>query len=154
MDGDAERHRGSDGARVEHLGAEGRQLARLVEADVTDELRIGDDPRVRRQHPVDVRPDLDRVDMKRGAEQRRGVVGASAPERGGHAVRVRTHEASHHRHSARMDHRCDESARILADRLRLRYGLPEPIVGAHDVPRVHVLGRDPHATEGGSNDQG
>ena len=47
------------GLRVNHLGAEVRQLHRLVVGERVDHRGIGHAPRIGRQHAVDVRPDVD-----------------------------------------------------------------------------------------------
>ena len=65
---------GCDRVRVQHLRAERRELRRLVEADPLDELRAVDDARIGGEHAVDVGPDLDRLRLQRGADQRRAVV--------------------------------------------------------------------------------
>jgi hypothetical protein len=69
-----------DGARVEHLGAEVRQLEGLFEAQRRQHARRRRDPRVGGRDAVDVGPDLEQPRVERLGEQGGGVVGAAAAE--------------------------------------------------------------------------
>ena len=82
-------HRG----RIDHLGAEVRELEQLVVGQSRQRERGLDPTRIRRQHAVDVGPDLDPLGTEGHAEERRRVVGAAAPERRGLAVEGRADEA-------------------------------------------------------------
>ena len=58
---DTEAHRRRDGARMQDLGAERRQFARLVEPDPLDHDCIRHDSRIRGQHAIDISPYLYRL---------------------------------------------------------------------------------------------
>ena len=77
-DGNAALHRRCDGARMQHLCTERRELGGFVEAYLRDQFRALHDPRIRRQHPIDVGPDLDRVRAERGPDERGTVIGSAA----------------------------------------------------------------------------
>src|SRR5215203_6102870 len=70
-------NRRGDRARVQHLRAERGELGRFVEAYLLDQAGVGHHPRVGGQHAVDVRPDLDGLGAKGGAEQCRAVVAST-----------------------------------------------------------------------------
>jgi hypothetical protein len=67
-DRDLPRDRGLHRARVEHLGAEVRELAGLVVAHRVEHHGLGHAPRIGREHPVDVGPDDDLGGVEEGAE--------------------------------------------------------------------------------------
>ena len=73
-------HRGVDGHRMQHLRAERGELRGLVEADALEQPRAVDDARVRREHAVDVGPDLDCFRLQCRADQGRAVIRSAAAE--------------------------------------------------------------------------
>jgi hypothetical protein len=111
---DVLRHRGEDGAGMQHLRAEIRQLRRLGKRELRDEHRIGDDPRVGGQHPVHVGPDLNFFDVQARAEDRRRIVRSAPPERCRHAGGGRADESAQHRHFAGGGPRRDQFLRPAA----------------------------------------
>ena len=100
-DRDVLRDRRQDRARVQHLRAEVRQLGRLGERQLRHQARrLGTTRGIGGQHPVDVGPDLNLVDIEAGAEDGGRVVRSAAAERGRHAVGGRADESAQHRHLA------------------------------------------------------
>ncbi len=84
-DGDVFLYRGKNRRGVKNFGAEVGELGGLLKADVADAEGVGADARVRGHDAVDVGPDFDGAGEECFAEQRGGVVGAAAAERGGDA---------------------------------------------------------------------
>ena len=70
-----------DGARLEHLRAEARELEHLVVGDARELSRVGHDVRVGGVHAVDIGVDLAHVRLQRRRQRDRGEVGAAPPER-------------------------------------------------------------------------
>ena len=62
-------HGRRDGCRMQYLGAEAGELAGLIEANLFDRAGRWHHSRIRRQHAVDVGPDLDRAGLQRGANE-------------------------------------------------------------------------------------
>ena len=83
-----------DRRRVQHLGAEIRQLRRLGKRQVRHDLRVGDDARIGRQHAVHVGPDLNLARAEAGADDRGRKIGAASAQRGGDAARRSADEAA------------------------------------------------------------
>ena len=81
--GNAQAHGRRDGARMQHLRAERRQLRRLVEPDMLDELGGLHHARIGGEHPVHVGPDLDGVGS---AARRRTATRCSRCRRGPRVV--------------------------------------------------------------------
>ncbi len=81
---DGRRH----GLRMDHLGAEVRQLHRLVVRQRVDDLWLRHAARIGRQHAVDVGPDVDLAGIEQRAEDRGGEVAAVAAQRGLHAAAI------------------------------------------------------------------
>ena len=78
--------RREDGARVQHLRAEVRELGRLVEREaLRHDARVRHQARIAGEHAVDVGPDLDLGGAERSAEERGRVVRPAAAERRGDA---------------------------------------------------------------------
>ena len=92
-DGDVAPDRRRHGLRMDHLGAEVRQLHGLVVRQRVDHLRVRHAARIGRQHAVDVGPDVNLGGIQQRAEDRGGEVAAVAPERGLHAARIGGDEA-------------------------------------------------------------
>ncbi len=92
-DGDAALDRRRHGLRMDDLGAEVRELHRLVVGERVDHRGIGHAARIGRQHAVDVGPDVDLAGREQRAEDRGGEVAAVAAERGRHAAPVDGDEA-------------------------------------------------------------
>ena len=80
--------RGRHGLRMDDLGAEIRELHGLVVRQGIDDRRFGHEPRIGRQHAVDVGPDHDLRRVEQRAEDRRGEVAAVTPEGGLQTLRV------------------------------------------------------------------
>src|SRR3954471_1859214 len=70
-----------DGTRLQHLRARRRELQHLVVAHHVDLARTRDDPRIGREHPVDVGVDLTDVGADRAGHRDGGEVGSTAAER-------------------------------------------------------------------------
>jgi len=64
------------GLRVDHLGSEVRELNGLVVRQLIDDLCVRHQPRVGRQHAVDVGPDDDFRRVEQGAEDGAGEITA------------------------------------------------------------------------------
>ena len=77
---------------MDDLGAEVREFHRLVVRQLIDDLGIRHQPRVRRQHPVDIRPDDDLGGMQQRAEDGAREITAVAAEGGLHPGRGGRHE--------------------------------------------------------------
>ena len=99
--GVADAHRDSlarSPARASAGGGPARRSTRAPRPPPTEirsrTARLRDDPRVRRHHSVDVRPDLDERRVQAGAEDRGAVVGAAAAEHRRLAARRRADEAA------------------------------------------------------------
>ncbi|MCW0465391.1 hypothetical protein NB705_002464 [Xanthomonas sacchari] len=84
------------GLRMHHLGAEIGQFAGFVVAERFQLHRFGHDPRVRREHAVDVGPDVQLGGVEQRGEDRAGVVAAVAAEGGDAAGAVAGDEAGDH----------------------------------------------------------
>ena len=89
---DPDRDRSADGGRhglrMDDLGAEIGELHRLVIGQRIDDLCVGDPPGIRRQHAIDIRPDVDRLGIEQCPEDRGGEIAAVAPEGGLHTARI------------------------------------------------------------------
>ncbi len=92
-----------DGADLQHLGAEARQLQHLVVGDARQLARRGHDVRVGGVDPVDVGENLAGVGLKRGGDRHRRRVGAAASQRGDVAVVVGALESRDHRDLALVE---------------------------------------------------
>ena len=68
---------------MQYLGSEVGQFGGLFKADDLDATRVGTNPRVGSLHAVDIGPDLDALGVQSRAHQRRGKIGAAAPNRRG-----------------------------------------------------------------------
>jgi hypothetical protein len=110
-DRDVGGHRGENRAGMEDLGAEVRQLRRLRKRQPRDDGGMVHHSRIRREHAVDIGPDLDlaafepaagwtREAVQRGTHQRTGIVRPSPSERRRRAGRGAADEAAKHRHAA------------------------------------------------------
>ena len=66
---------------MNHLGAEVRELHRLLVRERVDDRRVGNEARIGAQHAVDVGPDVDLVGVEQVADDRRGEIAAVASER-------------------------------------------------------------------------
>ena len=71
-------HRRRDRVRMQNFRAKRRKLGRFIEPDLLDQQRAVYDARIRREHSVDVGPDLDRIGVQRGADQRSAIVRSAA----------------------------------------------------------------------------
>ena len=100
QDRDPLRDRRRDRRRVQHLGAEVRQLHRLFVGHLRQHERRRHDPRIGAQDAVDVGPDFDHRRADRGADDRRAVVGSVAADRRRLAVLGGADEAGDDRHDA------------------------------------------------------
>ena len=89
---DPDRDRSADrrrhGLGMDDLGAEIGQLHRLVIGQRIDDLCVGDPSRIRREHAVDIRPDVDRLGIEQCPEDRGGEIAAVAPQGGLHTSRI------------------------------------------------------------------
>ncbi len=124
---------------MQHLGAERRELCRLLEADLLDEPGLGHDPGIGGEHPIHIGPDLDRFGAQRRTDERGGIVGPAATERRRDAGGGRPEEATHYGQGARLHERHDRGARAFLDPLEERRGLAELVVGDDHLARIHRL---------------
>ena len=115
--------RRQNGGRVQHLGAEVRQLRRFFKADDFHAQRIGAHARIGGHDAVDIGPDFDGLGGERAANQRAGKVRAAAAQRGGEPGFVGGDEAAHYRHLALGDQRKQLLLRALFDDRVLRESL-------------------------------
>ena len=69
---------GLDAGRVKDLRSEVRQLGGFLEVEATYGSRSIDDTGVVVVHAIDIRPDLDLVDLEGGADERGGIVATPA----------------------------------------------------------------------------
>ena len=86
---DRRRHR----LRMDHLGAEVRQLHRFLVGERVDDRRVGNQARIGAEHAIDVGPDVDLVGVEQAADDRGGEVAAVAAERRLKAGRIARDEA-------------------------------------------------------------
>ncbi len=86
-------HRRRHGLRMDHLGAEVRQLHRFVIRERVDDLGIGHEARIGAEHAIDVGPDVNLFGVEQRAEDRAGEVAAVTAERRLQAVRIAGDEA-------------------------------------------------------------
>ncbi len=93
---DPDRNIAADGRghrlRMNDFGAEVGELHRLVVRQRIDDGRFGDAARIRREHPVHVRPDMNLAGFQQRAEDRAGVVAAVAAEGRLHAAPIGSDE--------------------------------------------------------------
>ena len=73
---------------MQDLGAEVRELHRLVVSQFRNDRRVADQPRVGAHDAGHVGPDIDLAGVEQRAEYRRRQVAAVAPERGLHTVAI------------------------------------------------------------------
>ena len=92
---------GTQRFRMQHLGAEIGELGRFAVGNFGNRARLGHEARIGGEHAVHVRPDDDFIGIERRAQDRRGIVGAAAAERGENAVGGRADEAGRPRESRR-----------------------------------------------------
>ncbi len=76
------RNRRLHGLRMNDLGAEIRQFHRLVVRELIDDLRVRHQPRIGRQHAVDIGPDDDFDGIEQRAEYGPRKIAAVAAQRG------------------------------------------------------------------------
>ena len=95
VDGDVASHGRLHGLRMNHLGAEVSQLHRLVIGELIDDLSVGNEARIGRQHSIHVGPNDDFRRLQQRAEYRPGKIAAVASERGLHPAGGRCDEAGH-----------------------------------------------------------
>ena len=89
-----------DGADLQHLGAEARELEHLLVGDAVELPRVRADARVAGVDAVDVGVDLAAVGLERRGERDRARVGAAAAERRDVVVLVDALEAGDHDHAS------------------------------------------------------
>ena len=141
----------ADGARVEHLRPEVRQLLRLVERDGRHDAGIGDLPRVGREDAGNIGPDLHFVGIDRGAGEGGGVVGAAAPEGGRLTVGGKPDEAGHDDGEPLLDERQDSAGGGGTGFIAQRAGRAEAVVGGNHRVGPDVGGRGAARAEGGGH---
>ena len=93
QDRQAARDRRGHRLRVDHLRAEVGQLAGLAVAHRPQRDRFRHQPWVRREHAVDIRPDVQLGGIEQGGEDRAGKIAAVAAEHGRQAVLAAGDEA-------------------------------------------------------------
>ena len=145
-DGDARAHERQGGGRVQHLGAEGGELRRLLVARRAQRARRRHDARVGGHEAVDVGPDLDPFGVERRAEQRGGEVGAAAAQRGRRAVDRGADEALGDRDPAGGGQREQALARARRQRLHVRRRPTVAVVGHHERTDVDPGGGQTRAS--------
>src|SRR5215213_4004043 len=141
----AERDGRTDGARVENLGAEMRQLLRLVIGDTGYDAHVGHLPRVRGKDAGNVRPDLDLPGVEGGAQEGRAVVRTSSPKRGRRAVRGAADEPGEDDSLTSVQMRPHLLVRKLASEGTVGPGVAVPVIGSDnaispDVDRWYAAG--------------
>ncbi|MNU69265.1 hypothetical protein D3C71_586480 [compost metagenome] len=95
---DCRRH----GLRMHHLGPEVGQLAGLVVAQRVQLHGLRHQPRVGRQHAVDVGPDMQFIGIEQRGEDRTGIVAAVAAQRGDATLAVAGDEPGNHHAQLRV----------------------------------------------------
>jgi hypothetical protein len=95
VDGNVARNGRFHGLRMNDLGAEVSEFHRLVVRQLIDDLRIGNEPWIRRQDPVHIGPNDDFRRVQQRAENRAGEIAAVAPQGGLHTGRRRRDEPRH-----------------------------------------------------------
>ena len=89
------RDRGLHGLRVDDLGAEIGELHGLVIGQRVDDLGVRHQPRIGRQHAVDVGPNDDFRSLEQGAENGAGEIAAVAAQGGLNPLDGGRHETGH-----------------------------------------------------------
>ena len=131
-------HRRQNRGRVQHLGAEVRQLRRFLKADFFHAQRVRADARIGGHDAVYVGPDLDGLRVQRAAHQSAREVGAAAPQRSRQSRLVRSDEPAHHRHFA-LAHQRQQLLRrtffndVVQRRRPLKFG-----IGDDELARVRM----------------
>ncbi len=90
------------GLRVHHLGPEIGQFAGFVVAQGFQLHGLGHHPRIGREHPVHIGPDVQFVGGEQRGEDRAGEIAAVAAKRGDVALAVAGDEAGHHQPPRRV----------------------------------------------------
>ena len=132
---------GQNGARVQDLRAEIRQLRGFLERQPRHDVRRGDDARVGCHHAVDVGPDLNLAGVERGAEYGGRVVGPATAERRGHAGRRGSDVPAGDRHVAGGDERLEVRGHGGSGLFHRRQRTAEGVVGDQHASRIDPDGR-------------
>ena len=135
-DRNALQHRGRHRLRMDHLGAEVRELHGFVVGQRIDHLGIGHQARIRAQHAVDVGPDANLFRVEQRAKDRAREIAAVAAQRGLQTLRITRDEACDDQRRRRSRVRCGRrSPAMLPAHGRTKRA---PFHG-HDVPRIDPL---------------
>ena len=124
------------GLRMHHLGAEIGQFAGLVVTEAVQLHRLGHHPRIGRQHPVHVGPDVQFIGVEQRGEDRPGVIAAVAAQGGDAVLAVTGDEAGGHHPGLRMG--------LAPVRQPLRAALPVHIHAQFTVAHHQHLARIKH----------
>ncbi len=124
---------------VQDLRAVVRQLRRLAVRDLRQGARLRYFRRIGGHNTVHIRPDPHLVGVERGSDNRCRIVGASASQRGDHAVSGRADESCDDRDLSTGDSRSERRPRFRSRLFDERLGRSELIRRDYQIGCVHRL---------------
>ena len=130
---------------MQDLGAEERGLCRVGVAQRGERAGRRNLTRIRRQHAIDVGPDLDPFRTERCAENGGGSVRAAAAEQYGPSAAIGTEETRDDRDAAPSH----DASRGLGREVEIDLALAEGRVGAQDLARIDALDGEAESGEPG-----
>ena len=135
--------------RMQHLRSKKGQLCRFAVRDHRNRSRLRHQPRVRRQHAVDVRPDDHFIRIQRRAQNCRRIIRPAAPQRRQFSFRRRSEKSRYDRHDSLLKHRPQPHFAFFPRPVHQRFRASVELIRNNYFRRIHRLALQaklPHRT--------